>query len=118
MSAFAGAGLLHAGTYMDQKGDLRQNGRAMAALFSDPARPLIFYRTSYFRSLHYVRRPYQEIDSGSKLRPGAAYLVMPEKELSSKAIRTLLQSHQATELARPTWEERKFAILQIDPALR
>jgi hypothetical protein len=118
MSTFAAAGLLHAGTYMDQKGDLRQNSRTMASLFPDPARPLIFYRTSYFRSLHYVRRPYEEIDSGSKLRPGPAYLVMHEKELTSKSIKALLRSHQATELARPTWEERKFVILQIDPATR
>jgi 4-amino-4-deoxy-L-arabinose transferase-like glycosyltransferase len=114
LAVFAGGGLLHAGPYMDQRGDLRQNGRTMQTLFPDPDRPLIFYKTGYFRSLHYLRRPYQEISSGSKFKPGSAYLVMPEKELSSKPIQSLWQTHKVTELARPTWEERKLAILRID----
>jgi 4-amino-4-deoxy-L-arabinose transferase-like glycosyltransferase len=118
MAGFAGGGLLHAGVYMDQKGDLRQNGRTMASLFPDPDRPLIFYKTGYFRSLLYVRRPYRELNSGTQLRPGPAYLVMPEKELASKSILALQQSHVVTEMARPIWEERKLAILRIDPKNR
>jgi 4-amino-4-deoxy-L-arabinose transferase-like glycosyltransferase len=115
MATVAGIALSYVGPYLNTHGDLRKTGRAMTGLFSDPKRPVIFYRTSYFRSVHYLHRPYQEIDRGSGLKPGPAYLVMPAKEESSKAIKGLLKTHSAQVLARPNWEERDMVVLRVDP---
>jgi hypothetical protein len=115
MATVAGIALSYAGPYLNTHGDLRRTGRAMTDLFSDPNRPVIFYRTSYFRSVHYLHRPYREIDRGSGLKPGPAYLVMPAKEESSKAIKGLLKTHSAQVLARPNWEERDMVVLRVDP---
>jgi 4-amino-4-deoxy-L-arabinose transferase-like glycosyltransferase len=115
MATAAGVGLSYAGVYMDQHGDLRQNGRTMTALFSEPDRPVIFYDTDYFRSVYYLRRPYREIDGSSELPQGPAYLVLPAKNVSRGAVKRLLRTHEITELAKPTWEEKQMVVLKVDP---
>jgi len=72
----------------------------------------------YFCSLHYLSRSYQEIASSSRLPAGAAYLILPAKELSQRAVKDFLKSYEVAELSRSNWKRGSSSFSRSIPGKR